>query len=234
MNETMSSTKPIKPKIFLFGGGMHCLSCIDVIEQQDKFQIAGIIDSMKDIGSSYEDYPILGRIESLPDLIQQYNVKAGFVCLGDNWQRKKLAEEVLSITPSFDFVNLIHPRAVFGRNVSLGKGIFVGAQSLISPSVTVGDFCLIHQRAHLGLRCTMEEASSISAGSIAGGRVTIGVGAAITLGAIINERITIGSYSVVGSGAVVCKDIPDYVVAYGTPAKVIRSRTPEDLYLKLG
>ena len=234
MNETMSSTKPIKPKIFLFGGGTHCLSCIDVIEHQDKYQIVGIIDSIKDIGSSYEDYPILGRIESLPDLIQQYNVEAGFVCLGDNWQRKKLAEEVLSIIPSFDFVNLIHPRAVFGRNVSLGKGIFIGAQSFISSSVTVGDFCLIHQRAHLGLRCTMEEASSISAGSIAGGRVTIGVGAAITLGAIINERITIGSYSVVGSGAVVCKDIPDYVVAYGTPAKVIRSRTPEDLYLKLG
>ena len=230
----MSSSNQIKSKIFLFGGGMHCLSCIHVIEDQEKYQIIGIIDSIREIGSSYEGYPILGRMENLTNLIEQYDVKAGFVCLGDNWQRKILAEEVLSITPSFDFVNIIHPTAVFGRNVRLKKGVFVGAQTFISTSVSVGNYCLIHHKATLGLHCTMEEASSISGGSTAGGKVTIGVGTAITLGAIINDRLTIGSHSVVGSGAVVCKDIPDYVVAHGIPAKVIRARKPEDRFLKSG
>ena len=230
----MSSTNHVKPKVFLFGGGMHCLHCIDVIENQNQYRIVGIIDSIKPIGSIYEDYPILGRIDNLAELSQQYDVKAGFICLGDNWQRVKLAEEVLSIIPSFDFVNLIHPASVLGRNVRLGRGVFVGAQSIISPSAIVGDFCLIHQRAHLGLRVTMEEASSVSAGSIVGGRVKLGAFAAITLNATIHDRTTIGSHSVIGSGAVVCNDMPDHVVAYGAPAKVVKSRKPEDRFLKSG
>ena len=34
----------MKEKIILIGGGGHCKSCIDVIEQQGKYHIAGIVD----------------------------------------------------------------------------------------------------------------------------------------------------------------------------------------------
>ena len=33
-----------KDKIILIGGGGHCKSCIDVIEQEGRFTIAGIVD----------------------------------------------------------------------------------------------------------------------------------------------------------------------------------------------
>ena len=33
-----------KPKLILIGGGGHCKSCIDVIEQEDNYEIVGIID----------------------------------------------------------------------------------------------------------------------------------------------------------------------------------------------
>ncbi len=37
----------MKPRIVLIGGGGHCKSCIDVIEQEDKYSIAGIVDVME-------------------------------------------------------------------------------------------------------------------------------------------------------------------------------------------
>lgn len=51
---------------------------------------------------------------------------------------------------------------------------------------------------------------------------TIGEGATIGAGAVINDQISIGKHSFIGAGAVVTKDIPDNVIAYGTPAKVIK------------
>lgn len=41
-------------------------------------------------------------------------------------------------------------------------------------------------------------------------------------GAIIMPGVTIGNHVVIGAGSVVTKDIPDHVIAYGNPCRVIR------------
>ena len=40
--------------------------------------------------------------------------------------------------------------------------------------------------------------------------------------------VTIGEYAVVAAGAVVTKDVPDYAVVVGVPAKVIRMQDPKE------
>ena len=47
-------------------------------------------------------------------------------------------------------------------------------------------------------------------------------GAHIGIGSIIIPGVTIGKGAVIGAGAVVTKDIPDYCIAVGVPAKVIK------------
>jgi len=46
-------------------------------------------------------------------------------------------------------------------------------------------------------------------------------------GAIIMPGVTVGNGAVIGSGAVVTKDVPDYAIAVGVPAKIIKHRFSE-------
>jgi len=230
----MTSSLYQKQRIFLFGGGLHSLSCIDIIEKQKAYQLAGIIDSEKEIGSRVDDYNIIGRIEDLPDLTKKYQTKAGFISVGDNRVRKKIYDQILERCPDFKFVNLFHPSAVLGKHVNLGQGVFVGAQAFISSGCRVDDFVLLHQKAHIGLLNHMEKFSSISLGSLTGGLVSIGEFAAITIGVVVADRVSIGRHTVIGSGSLVLKNVPEYVTAYGNPATIIRERKEGDAYLKSG
>ncbi|MFM5730542.1 LbetaH domain-containing protein [Aeromonas caviae] len=47
-------------------------------------------------------------------------------------------------------------------------------------------------------------------------------GASVGANATLLPGITVGKYAMVGAGAVVTKDVPDYAVVAGNPAKVIR------------
>lgn len=53
--------------------------------------------------------------------------------------------------------------------------------------------------------------------------ILIKKGAWIGAGASILPGVTVGKYAIVGAGAIVTKDVPDYAVVVGTPAKVIKT-----------
>lgn len=59
-------------------------------------------------------------------------------------------------------------------------------------------------------------------------KVLIKKNAWIGMGATICPGVTVGAYAVVGAGAVVTKDVPDYGVAVGSPAKVIKYIDPNE------
>lgn len=54
--------------------------------------------------------------------------------------------------------------------------------------------------------------------------VVVGYGADIGTNATILPGVRIGAHAIVGAGAVVTADVPDYAVAAGVPARVLRSR----------
>lgn len=218
--------------IVLFGGGLHASYCIDTILKEKKYRIVGIVDSIHDLGSIVNGYPIIGRQEKIREITSKYNIHGGFISIGDNWSRKKVFDCVIDQVPDFRFINAIHPSTIIGMNVRLGVGILTMAGSIINPNSIVGNFCFIATGAQLEHNCNLGDFASISAGSMTGGKVNIGKYSAITLGVIVMDRINIGENTVVGSGSLVTKDLPDNVLAYGMPAKIIRSRIPGEKFLK--
>jgi acetyltransferase-like isoleucine patch superfamily enzyme len=77
----------------------------------------------------------------------------------------------------------------------------------------------------------MSDCSSLAPGATLGGKVRIGLRSAISIGAVIKDGITIGEDCVVGASSYVNANLPGNCVAYGTPAKIVRSRSRADRYL---
>lgn len=218
--------------IVLFGGGTHVSYCIDIIEKENKYNIIGITDPYLQIGTEIMGYKIIGKQEELKELIKRYKIDAGIITIGDNWTRKIVYDKIVNIVPDFEFVSSIHPSVIIGKNVVIGKGTVMMAGCIVSPNTIIGEFCFFATGAILEHDCKMGNFASLSAGSLTGGKVTIGEFAAITLGVILFDRIDVGEHTVIGSGSLVTKSIPSYVLAYGCPAKVIRTRKHDEKFLK--
>ena len=203
----------------------------DSTENQGKYYIVGLIDDFRREGEKIWDYQILGKIEDLPRLIQEYSARSIVIGIGDNFARRNISDKIKELCPTAVFPPIVHPGAIIGRAVSIGEGTFISAGVVLSHSATIGKFCMLNIKAVVGHDSVMEDFSSIAALSVFGAYGRLGFGSAISMGVTILARTNIGEHTVVGVGSIVTKDIPPYVVSYGAPAKAIRDRKPGDKYL---
>jgi sugar O-acyltransferase (sialic acid O-acetyltransferase NeuD family) len=218
--------------IVLFGGGNQAHYTIDIIEKENKYNIVGIIDSVYDVGSERFGYKILGRQDNLKKIISEYNIYGGVISIGDNWSRYYVFQQIIQNIPDFKFVNAIHPSVIIGNTTELGFGIVAMAGCIFNPKAKIGNFTFFATGAQVEHDNVINNFASISAGSLTGGYVTLGKFSAITLGVTVLDRIEIGENTVVGAGSLVTKPLPDNVLAYGNPCKIIRSRNQGEKFLK--
>jgi acetyltransferase-like isoleucine patch superfamily enzyme len=80
----------------------------------------------------------------------------------------------------------------------------------------------LNRNSTVGHHVVLENYVTLQPGANVCGFVTIGEGTLIGVGANILDGIKIGKNSIIGAGSVVTKNVPDNVVAYGIPCKVIK------------
>ncbi len=216
----------------MIGAGPHACVVIDIVHEAGLYDIVGIIDSKKDIGSDFFGYPIIGRQEDLAELVAQYEIEGGIVCIGDNYWRGFVVKFILDHIPGFEFVNAIHPSCVISKSSQIGGGNVIMAGVIINPYARIENHCIVNTNSSLEHFCIMHDFSSLSAGVTTGGYVEIGQFTAVALGVTLFDRIKIGEHTVIGSSALVTKDVGDRVLVYGVPARVIRNREIGEKYLK--
>ena len=115
----------------------------------------------------------------------------------------------------------------FGNRVTFGKGVFINHSAILSASggIEFQDGCM----AAPGLRiATINHDMNERHRIYTYGKVTIKKNAWIGMNVTICPGVTIGEYAVVGAGAVVTKDVPDYAVVGGVPAKVIKYQSADE------
>jgi sugar O-acyltransferase (sialic acid O-acetyltransferase NeuD family) len=217
--------------IVIIGSSGHARVIIDIVEQEGRFTIAGLVDRFRTVGDQTLGYPILGREEDLPALTARLRLAGAIVAIGDNFVRSRVATRVRELCPDLPFVRATHPKATIGRNVSVGEGAVMMAGATVSPCCTIDRFCILSSNASLDHDSVMEEFSSLAPGATTGGHCRIGRYAAVSIGAVLIHGIGIGEHAVIGAGSIVLTPVESYTVAYGSPAKAVRHRQPGDKYL---
>lgn len=98
--------------------------------------------------------------------------------------------------------------------ISAANRIFIGKFVLIAPNVFIAD--TQHEYQKIGIPIMHQGITTHS------DQVTIGDETWIGINAVIMGNVTVGKHCVIGANSVVIKDIPDYCVAVGNPAKVVK------------
>lgn len=109
----------------------------------------------------------------------------------------------------------------FGNRVMFGKNVFINHSAILSSSggIEFGDNIMVAP----GLKiATINHDMYDRHVTYTYGKVTVKENAWIGMGVTICPGVTIGKYAVVAAGAVITKDVLDYAVVGGVPAKVIK------------
>jgi sugar O-acyltransferase (sialic acid O-acetyltransferase NeuD family) len=216
--------------IVVVGASGHAEVVIDILERQGIHRVVGLID--RSAKGNLMGYEILGTASDLPGIVRERGIAGGIVAIGDNWTRFSVVNALSTLLPGFTFVTAVHPSAQIGRNVTVGRGSVVMGGAVINPNARVGAFCVVNTNASLDHGSEMGDFSGLLPNAATGGNVSIGAFAAVCQGANIIHGVKIGDHTVVGAGATVLENVPPRVVAYGTPARVIRAREPGEPYLR--
>jgi sugar O-acyltransferase (sialic acid O-acetyltransferase NeuD family) len=187
-----------KPKILLIGGGGHCKSVIDIIEQEDRWTIAGIIDKKELIGTKVLDYTIIGCDDDLEQLFLQY--KYAIVTIGHiktNQLRVKLFNTLQNI--GYTIPTIISPLAYVSKYAFIDKGTVIHHQALINANAKIGKNCIINSKALIEHDVVIEDNCHISTGAIINGGVVVSENTFVGSNATTKEYITINKFIKAGS-----------------------------------
>jgi UDP-2-acetamido-3-amino-2,3-dideoxy-glucuronate N-acetyltransferase len=116
----------------------------------------------------------------------------------------------------------IGERCVFGQNVNVDGGTIIGNNVKVQNNVSIYTGLVIEDDVFLGPSCVLTNVSNprsqINRHALYE-KTVIRRGATVGANATIVCGVTIGRYAFIGAGAVVTKDVPDYALMVGNPAR---------------
>jgi UDP-N-acetylbacillosamine N-acetyltransferase len=192
--------------IYIYGASGHGLVVEDIAKLSGYDKILYIDDGKN-------KYP------SLYDLPIDFSIPIAFG-IGDNKVRKKLFKKVEE--KGFSIVSLVHPSAYIAQDVIIKKGAVIMANVVINRKSIIGKGVILNSSSVIEHENYIDDFVHISPNVSLAGDVTIKSTTHIGIGSSVIQSITIGQNSIIGAGSVVVKDIPNGVIAYGNPCKIIR------------
>jgi len=139
--------------------------------------------------------------------------------IGDNSMRKIVYEKIKE--ENLEVKTLVHEKAIVAKDIILKEGVVIMAGVVVNIGSIIGRGCILNTSSVVEHDCNIGDFVHIAPNSTLAGDVFVNDMALVGIGSSIIQGKVIGENSVIGAGSVVISDIPDNVVSYGVPAKVI-------------
>lgn len=191
--------------ILLLGAGGHARSCIDVIEQEGRFKVGGVIGLPAEVGSSVLGYPVLGTDSDLPGLLPRFG--QALIVLGQikspviRMRMFALLEEKGCKLPV-----IVSPRSHVSRHAQVGAGTIIMHGAIVNAGAAIGRNCIINSLALVEHDAVIGDHCHIATAAVINGDVSIGAGSFIGSNACIRNGSRLGERCVIGMGQQVLVD----------------------------
>jgi len=196
--------------MYLFGASGHAKVIVDMLTSQG-IKVKAFFDEDESKKHLW-NIPVVGKTETFKD-----DGTDCIISIGKNDTRKRVSEKVIA-----NFGKAIHATAVLGSNVQIGAGTVVMPRAVINADSILGAHVIVNTACSVDHDCRLDDFVHIAPNAGVCGGVEIGEGTLIGAGATVIPLVKIGKWCVIGAGAVVTKNIPDYTVVVGNPAKIIK------------
>ena len=198
-----------KPSLILIGAGGHTRACIDVVEEQGDFQIAGLVGLPEECHTKLMGYQVIGGDSDLSELAKIYKyalVTTGQILSAEN--RIRLFQRATDA--GFKLPVIVAPTAHVSRHARLGIGSIVMHGSVVNAGVTVGNNCIVNTNSLLEHDVIIGDHCHISTGAIVNGSAVVNSGTFIGSASVVKEGVEIGKGCLVGMGLTVRHSLIDY------------------------
>ncbi|MBS3123682.1 N-acetyltransferase [Candidatus Woesearchaeota archaeon] len=125
----------------------------------------------------------------------------------------------------------IGDNCIISKNVYVDKGVKIGQNSKVQNNCSLYHGSVLENGVFIGPHCVLtndKNPRAINAdGSLKNdsdweeGKILIKEGASLGARVVILPGITVGQFAMIGAGAVVTKDVPDFGLVYGNPARLM-------------
>ncbi len=159
--------------LILIGAGGHARSCIDVIEQEGKYKILGLIDLPQKIGEKILNYEIIDCDDNLAKYINSENYF--LITIGQIKSAQKRIEIFNKLKSlNANIATVISPLSYVSKYAEIGFGTIVMHHALINVLAKIGENCIINSKALVEHDAIVESHCHISTGAIVNGETKIG------------------------------------------------------------
>jgi sugar O-acyltransferase (sialic acid O-acetyltransferase NeuD family) len=201
-------------KLIVIGAGGHGKVVADAVLAAARREMTGFLDDGPALlGKRLLGYPVLGTTATWADWGSDEMVLA----IGENAHRHRLFEQLTAAGAVL--ASVIHPRAVLGAGVGIGRGAVALANVVVNADSVIGDNVILNTMCSVDHDCAVEAHVHLAPAAHLAGDVRVGEGAFIGMGAVVCPHVTIGRWAVVGAGAVVTRDVADRATVVGVPAR---------------
>ncbi len=190
------------------GAGGHARSCIDVIELEKRYRIAGLVEKNGSTAGDHLGYSVVGFDDDLPELRKQY--ENALITVGQI-QSAAIRVRLFKVLSDLHFhlPVIVSPRAHVSPHSSVGAGAIVMHDAIVNANAVIGKNCIINNKALIEHDAVVSDHCHIATGAIVNGEVKIGKESFIGSGAVTKQSICIGEKCIISAGAVIKTDIED-------------------------
>lgn len=202
-------------KIVLIGGGGHCLSVIDVLNQNLDYDDIVITDNRANYKFELDSYRVVGDDSMLPGLFEK-GYKEAFLTVGSIKSteiRHNIFERAEKI--GYNFPVICDMTASVSPKAKIDRGVFIGKKAIVNTATKIGEHSIINTGAIVEHECSIGRFVHIAVGAVICGGCNIGDDVFVGANTTIINGVNIGKNSIVGAGSIVLSDVPENVTVCG-------------------